>query len=161
LVDATDPVVITSIVQTVVITLTLAVFIFQFRSQERSIKEAAVQNVMGRYTDYVRMLVDNPKLSPLRRYADEISLAEGRTAEKLDPEDEVLFNYLMLGYGLMEEVFTLHKKKWIDDESWGQWSAFMERVSRHPLSRRVREFTIGTFDKDFEEYMRKLMEKEG
>jgi len=51
LVDATDPIVITSIVQTVVITLTLTVFIFQFRSQERSIKEAAVQNVMGRYTD--------------------------------------------------------------------------------------------------------------
>src|SRR6266850_480274 len=58
LVDSTDLVVIASVVQTVVITLTLGVFIFQFRSQEKSIRESAVQNVMGRYTDYVRMLVE-------------------------------------------------------------------------------------------------------
>ena len=49
-------------VQTVVISLTLLVFIFQFRSQERAIKESAVANVMGRYTDYIGMLVERPEL---------------------------------------------------------------------------------------------------
>jgi len=158
-VDSTDLIVITTVVQTVVISLTLMVFIFQFRSQEKSIKEAAVQNVMSRYTDYVRMLVDNPGLSPLRRFAEDINLANGAKMDKLNPEDEAIFAYIMLGYGLMEEIFTLHKKKWIDDETWGQWSVFMERVSKHPLYRRVHEFTRGTFDKDFEEYVKKMMER--
>lgn len=60
MVDSTDLIIIASVVQTVVISLTLLVFIFQFRSQENAIKESAVQNVMGRYTDYIRMLVERP-----------------------------------------------------------------------------------------------------
>ena len=55
LVDSTDLIIIASVVQTIVITLTLAVFIFQFRSQEKAIRKSSYQNVMGRYTDYIRM----------------------------------------------------------------------------------------------------------
>jgi hypothetical protein len=65
LVDATELIIITSLVQTIVITLTLVVFIFQFRGQEKAIRESSYQNVMGRYTDYVRMLVERPELTRL------------------------------------------------------------------------------------------------
>jgi F0F1-type ATP synthase membrane subunit a len=69
-VDSTTLIIITSIVQTVVITLTLAVFIFQFRSQEKAIRESSLQNVMSRYTDIVKMLVDKPELSKLVKEKD-------------------------------------------------------------------------------------------
>ena len=65
MVDSTDLIVIASVAQTVVITLTLVVFIFQFRSQEKAIKESAYQAVQGRYTDYIRMLVEKPELTRL------------------------------------------------------------------------------------------------
>jgi hypothetical protein len=53
LVDATDLSLLATFAQTVVITLTLLVFIFQFRSQEKAIRESSYQNVLGRYGDYI------------------------------------------------------------------------------------------------------------
>ena len=157
MVDSTDLVIITSVVQTVVITLTLAVFIFQFRSQEKSIRESAVQNVMGRYTDYVRMLVENPELSKLVGFVQGEGQQGGPAAERLSSEDQATFAYLLLGYGLLEEVYSLYKKKWMDEDTWQQWAAFLERVSKHPMFKRVHDRTSGTFDKGFQDYISKLM----
>jgi hypothetical protein len=159
LVDSTDLIIIASVIQTVVITLTLAVFIFQFRSQEKSIREAAVQAVMGRYTDFVKMTIDKPELSRLRSYMETLTAPEGSRLEKLSPEDEMAYSYILLGYGIFEEVFLLHKKKWIDEETWQQWAAFLERISRHPLFKRVYSFSAGTFDRDFENHVSKLVGK--
>src|SRR6266850_480264 len=151
LVDSTDLVVIASVVPTVVITLTLGVFIFQFRSQEKSIRESAVQNVMGRYTDYVRMLVEKPELAKLLDFAERGRAPDGRSFERLSPEDEATYAYLLLGYGLLEEIYSLYKKKWMDEETWQQWSVFLERIATHPLFKRVHNTSRGTFDKDFQE----------
>ena len=159
MVDSTDLIIITSVVQTVVITLTLAVFIFQFRSQAKSIRESAVQSVMGRYTDYVRMLVENPQLARFLNVAQaELNPKQG-PLEKLSPEDETTFAYLLLGYGIFEEIYSLHKKKWMDEETWQQWSAFLERMSMHPLFQRVHRMSSGTFDRDFQEYVSKLIKE--
>ncbi len=162
MVDSTDLIIATSVAQTVVITLTLAVFIFQFRSQEKSIRESAVQNVMGRYTDYVRMLVERPELAKILETATARGgpQADPVGGEKLSPEDQTTMAYLLLGYGLFEEVYSLYKKKWMDEETWQQWSSFIERLSTHPLFKRVHLMASGTFDKDFQDYVSKLM-KEG
>src|SRR5271170_6242636 len=112
------------------------VFIFQFRGQEKSIREAAVQNVMGRYTDYIRMLVEKPELAKLLT----------QPQEKLTPEEEATSAFLLMGYGIFEEVYSLYKKGWMDEETWKQWSAFLERMVRHPLFRRIHNTTQGTFD---------------
>ncbi len=154
-VDSTTLIIITSVVQTVVITLTLAVFIFQFRSQEKAIRESSYQNVMGRYTDFVKMLVEKPELTKLRY--EIANVQGGAPLEKLSQEEEVVSSYLLLGYGLFEEVFLLHKKKWIDDDTWNQWSVFLERICRHPLFMRIHETSLGTFDGDFQAYVSKLM----
>ncbi len=162
MVDSTDLIIITSVVQTVVISLTLMVFIFQFRSQEKSIREAAVQNVMGRYTDYIRMLVERPELAKLLDFNEAMKPPEKeRPAPKLSEEEQTLTAYLLLGYGLFEEVFSLHKKKWMDDDTWNQWSNFLERMTKQPVFRRIHRGTGGTFDKDFQDYVSKLMEKDG
>jgi hypothetical protein len=159
MVDSTDLIIITSVVQTVVITLTLAVFIFQFRSQEKSIRESAVQNVMGRYTDYVRMLVERPELAKLLDFAERGRAPDGRSFERLSPEDEATYAYLLLGYGLLEEIYSLYKKKWMDEETWQQWSAFLERIAAHPLFKRVHSRSAGTFDKGFQDLVSKLVQE--
>ena len=148
MVDSTDLIVITSIAQTVVISATLLVFIFQFRSQERAIKESAVQTVMGRYTNLVQMLIEKPELRKLLNQPE----------ERLTPEDETLSAFLLVAYGIFEEVYGLHKKKWVDDETWGQWSNFLERVVRQPMFRRIHNVSAGTFDSGFQAYVTKLIE---
>lgn len=150
MVDNTLLVVMTSVVQTVVITATLAVFIFQFRSQEKSIKESAVQSVMGRYTDFIRMLVERPELARLLEL-NESTLQPTKPQPKLSQEEETTFAYLMMGYGIFEEIYSLYKKGWMDEETWGQWSNFLRRMSRHPLFQRIHVMTRGTFDQDFQD----------
>ena len=53
MVDAATLSLVATFVQTGVITLTLVVFILQFRSQEKAIKEASYQNLLGRYNDFI------------------------------------------------------------------------------------------------------------
>ncbi len=65
-----------------------------------------------------------------------------------------------MGYGLFEEIFSLHKKEWMDEETWQQWSAFLERMTKQPLFRRIHSGTRGTFDKEFQDYVSKLMEED-
>src|SRR5437879_13694067 len=60
-VDITDPVVLSTIAQTAVLTLTLVIFIMSFRSQNNANKEAAYQRVLDDHTDAIRMLVDKPE----------------------------------------------------------------------------------------------------
>jgi hypothetical protein len=159
LVDATDLIILTSVVQTIVISLTLIVFIFQFRSQEKALKESSYQNVMGRYTDYVRMLVEKPELTKLLNVMGSPDQATMRSSDKLSPEDSSVLAYLLLGYGIIEEVYLLYSKKWIDKETWEQWSAFLKILSRNPLFHRIHRGSRGTFDKRFEEYVTKIMEQ--
>jgi hypothetical protein len=161
LVDATDLIIVVSAVQTVVITLTLVVFIMQFRSQEKALKESTYQNIMGRYTDYIRMLVERPELNKMVNEIGLPSDGAGTDPEKLSSEDGATLAYLLLGYGIIEETYSLYSKKWIDEETWAQWAAFLKVLSRHPLFGRISGGSRGTFDKGFEDYVaRMLKEKE-
>lgn len=159
MVDATDLIIVVSAVQTVVITLTLVVFIMQFRSQEKALKESTYQNIMGRYTDYVRMLVERPELNRMISDIGLPSQGAGTDSEKLSPEDGAILAYLLLGYGIVEETYSLYSKKWIDEETWAQWAAFLSILSRHPLFGRISGGSRGTFDKGFEDYVSKLMKE--
>jgi hypothetical protein len=111
---------------------------------------------MGRYTDYVRMLVERPELANILGTAR--GQIEGSAAEKLSPEEETTYAYLLLGYGIFEEVYSLYKKKWMDEDTWQQWSAFLERMVKHPLFKRVHNMASGTFDRDFQEFVSKMVQ---
>lgn len=148
--DSASLIVISTIVQTVVITITLIVFILQFKSQERSIKEASYQGLMGRYNDLVATLVDKPELA--------ISLFSGiagDAAKNLTKEDASVYSHLLLTYGIIEEAYQLHSKKWMSDEDWQQWSAFLEGLAGHPMFLTIHRMAAGTFDKGFEAYISK------
>jgi hypothetical protein len=84
---------------------------------------------------------------------------EGGPVQRLSPEDQATSAYLLLGYGIFEEVYSLYKRKWMDEETWRQWSAFLQRMTTNPLFKRIHAVTRGTFDKDFQELVSKMIEE--
>jgi hypothetical protein len=150
--EATEIIVLTSLVQAAVITLTLMVFIFQFRSQETAIKESSYQNPMGRYNDFMMVQAEKPELSKLLR--DWL----GRDTEtKIAAEDVSVVANLLIAYGIVEEAFLLYAKKWIDEETWGQWAAWLKDLTKHPRFDVIHRRMRGQFDKRFQDYVSKVL----
>jgi hypothetical protein len=148
LVDEAAIIAVSTTVQTFVITITLAIFVFQFRSQEHAIREASYQGLMGRYNEFIRGLADNPVLVKL--------LVED---EKLSPEEAAVYGNMIVAYGIIEEAFLLRVKKWITEDEWKQWSAFLAVLATRPELKTIFERSRGTFDVKFEEYTASLLKK--
>jgi predicted S18 family serine protease len=140
-----------TIVQTVVITLTLLVFIFQFRSQERAIREASYQNLLGRYNDFIMSGQESDSLFA-RFLASNADIKEG---------DLAAVRRLMISYGIIEEAYELYKKGWIDEEAWEQWNSWLKALSRHPHFPTLHARTAGMFDKDFQDHVTRLLDAGG
>jgi len=153
--DITDPVVLATIVQTAILTLTLVIFTMSFRSQNKANQEAAYQKVMDDYTDALRMLVEKPELSRLQ--AEMTRASTGSNAPALSPDEQISRNFVMLLYGLFERTHLLYRKKWIDKDTWDQWSKFLEVVARHPMFREVHRTGEGMYDKPFLDYVTNIL----
>jgi hypothetical protein len=148
LVDATTLTLLSTVVQTIVITLTLLVFIFQFRSQERAIRESAYQNLLGRYNDMMMSSSTTDDLMLARLLAED---------KEFDSKDLTAIRRLLISYSIIEEAYELYKKGWIDDESWEQWNSWLKAISRHPHFPRLHASTTGMYDKDFESHVALLL----
>ena len=148
--ETTTLIVVSTVVQTVVISVTLIVFVLQFRSQERAIRESSYQGLIGRYNDLITSLVDRPDLALSLFRASGLPGADSQSATK---EDAAVYSHLLLAYGIIEEAFLLYQKKWIGDEDWSQWSAFLQRLSANPMFPGIFRMSAGTFDKRFEDYV--------
>lgn len=140
---------ISTIVQTVVITITLIIFILQFRSQEKSIREASYQGLMGRYNDFIRGMVDSPALARL--------LLEHPTDVSAD--EATVYAHLLVAYGIIEEAYLLYIKKWITKDEWNQWSAWLVSLARREELREIHDRTVGTFDPNFEDYVSRILKE--
>jgi hypothetical protein len=147
LVDTTTLIVISTIVQTIVITVTLIIFVLQFRSQEQAIREASYQGLMGRYNDFVRTTVETPAIA---------RLLIGDEGGPISDDDAAVYAHLLVAYGIIEEAFLLHAKKWITDDDWKQWSAFFTGLATRPQMKVIHDRTLGTFDRRFEAYATQL-----
>jgi hypothetical protein len=150
--DITDPIVLMTLAQTVVLTLTMVVFIFSFRSQNLAIRDAAYQKALDDYTDSIAMLVERPELGKLidemgRSIAPSDSKAQGKA---ITIEDRATFGYMLLNYSLFERVYLLYAKKWIDKETWDQWHVWLKTMARHPVFQEVHRRSEGTFDRTFQ-----------
>jgi hypothetical protein len=158
LVDISDPIVFSTVVQTVVLTLTLLIFIFSFRSQNKAIKEQAYQKVMDDYGDAMRMLSERPEL-----YAFQLELFNqsrrplAREQKPLTREEMIIRNYVVMLYGFFERVHSLYRRKWIDEDTWKQWAAFLEVIAVHPVFRDVHLSSGEMFDKPFVDYVASLL----
>jgi len=109
---------------------------------------------MGRYNDYVRTLVEKPELAKLL-----LTQMPGEKMGEMTDGEAAVYGHLLIGYGIIEEAFLLYSKKWIDEETWLQWSAFLEILSKQPQFTKVHSASSGTFDKNFENYVSKMVSK--
>ena len=146
LVDATSLTLLATFVQTVVITLTLLVFIFQFRSQERAIRESSYQNLLGRYNDLMMSGTDDHLFARL--------VAPN---EEYNSNDIAVIRRMLISYGIIEEAYELFKKGWIDNDSWEQWNTWLKAIARNPHFARLHTSTRGMYDKDFEEHVSRII----
>ena len=147
-VDSASLTLVSTFVQTVVITLTLVVFIFQFRSQEKAIREASYQNLLGRYNDFMMNWTDDEDLLLNRLVAP---------GGELDKKDLSTIRRHLLSYGIIEEAYELYKKGWIDEESWEQWNSWLRALAGHPHFGRLHAAAAGMYDKDFQEHVTRLL----
>ena len=150
MVDAATLNLVATVVQTVVISLTLLVFIFQFRSQEKAIKESSYQNLLGRYNNFIMSSEDADNLL----FARLVSEADGG----LGPKDIGLIRRLMISYGIIEEAYELYKKDWIDEEAWEKWNTWLKALCRNPYFGSLHSATAGMFDKEFQAHVTRLLE---
>jgi hypothetical protein len=145
---AIDLSVLATLVQTIVITLTLLVFIFQFRSQEKAVRESSYQAVLGRYNDYVMSGTSTDDLMMARLFSP---------GKELSKDDMAGIRRLMIAYGILEETYELYKKKWIDEETWNQWDAWLKAICAHPNFSMLHAASTGMFDRDFQDHVSQLI----
>lgn len=127
----------------------MIIFIYQFRSQNLAIKDAAYQKAMDDYTDSIALLVQKPELASL---VNELGQTTPGASEltKLTPEGSAVLGYMLLIYSLFERVYLLYAKKWIDEDTWSQWHAWLKTMAKHPTFQDVHKRSEGTFDRAFQ-----------
>ena len=127
----------------------MVVFIYQFRAQNLAIKDAAYQKTLDDYSDSIALLVQKPELAAL---VDELGqLSAGATARtRMTSERAAAFGWMLLNYSLFERVYLLYAKKWLDEDTWSQWHAWMKIMAKHPVFLEVHNRSEGTFDKAFQ-----------
>jgi hypothetical protein len=154
LVDTTTLVIAATLIQTIVLTLTLVIFIFQFRSQEKAIRESSYQNLMGRYNDFLMTQIGKAELNKM--FMDQVRFFR---KHEISQEEASVYGHLMIAYGIIEEAFLLYKKDWIDKETWEQWAAWLKVLTMHPQFLDLHESMHGMFDKDYEDFVSKTVDK--
>jgi hypothetical protein len=89
----------------------MIIFIYQFRSQNLAIKDAAYQKAMDDYSDTIALLVQKPELSALVGQMGELTGVGVPESRKVTPEQGVVFGWMLLNYSLFERVYLLYAKK--------------------------------------------------
>ncbi len=151
MVDISDPIVWSTIVQTIVLTLTLIIFILTFRTQNKATRDAAYQKVLDDYSDSMKMLVERPELNSIQVELAKITRTGDLTNRT--PEQLLARNFVLLLYGIFERLYMLYLKKWIDHETWIQWEKFLTTIAKHPLFEEVHHTSEGMFDKPFQDFV--------
>jgi hypothetical protein len=147
-----DAVTLVAVVQTFVLTFTLVVFIFQFRSQERALHESSYQALMGRYNDFVMSMTGAPEMAEL--LSDQNVAAGG---SPVATKDAAMASQMMIVYGILEEAHELYSKKWIDRATWEQWDAWLRVMCGHPAFVAIHRRTRGMYNSGFEEHVASVL----
>ena len=136
--------------------MTLLIFILSFRSQNKAIQEQAYQKVLDDYSDIIRMQATTPELY---RFQLELTnrLGQGREGAQYTREDMIIRNYVIMIYGFFERVYFLYRRKWIDQDTWKSWAAFLQLMATHPVFKEIHETSTEMWDRPFVEYVESLL----
>jgi hypothetical protein len=156
-VDGIDVVTIAALAQTVVLGVTMGILILQFRSQERATKEAAYQKVLDDYNDVIRTLVDRPELHVLLDDLVKTSPVAAQGWRSLSADEKYIWTHFMMIYALLERVYLLFAKGWIDRSTWQEWETWLAFMAKHPIFARVHEGSRGMFNRTFQDHVSGLL----
>ncbi len=70
----------------------------------------------------------------------------GREQKSYSREEMVIRNYVVMMYGFFERIYALYPRKWIDEETWKQWAAFLEVAAAHPVFMEVHQSSREMWD---------------
>ena len=157
MVEITDLIVWSTIVQTIVLSLTLLIFILSFRSQEKSIREQAYQKVMDDYGTLIRRMSETPELYQFQMDLFKTAGRPGGSQVEFTRKDLVIRNHVIGIYGFFERLHSLFRRKWISKEEWKQWAAFLRLMARHPLFKEVHQSSREMWDQPFVDYVDDLL----
>ena len=158
MVDITDPIVWSTVAQTVVLTLTLLIFILSFRSQNKAIQEQAYQKILDDYSDIIRMQAETPELYRFQlELFNVMGQGRGREGTEYTREDMIIRNYVIMIYGFFERVHALYRRKWIDQDTWKQWAAFLQLMATHPVFKQIHQSSMEMWDRPFVDYVESLL----
>jgi hypothetical protein len=155
--DGFDIVAIATLGQTIVLTVTLIVFILQLRSQTKAIKDAAYQSVLDDYNDIIRTQIHRPEIGELLDDLVRPGLTSASELPPLSSREKLVRSYLLMIYGLFERVYILHDKEWIDEGSWREWATWIEVMARNPIFTHVHTISRGMFNAAFQDYVSGLI----
>src|SRR5205807_6693340 len=150
--DGFDLVAIATLGQTVVLTVTLIVFIFQLRSQTKAIKDAAYQSVLDDYNDIIRTQVNRPEIGELLDDLVRPGFTSAADLPPLSSREKLVRSYLLMIYGLFERVYILHDKRWIDDASWRRGATWLEVICGTDVFAHARRIDARIVNATFPEY---------
>ena len=68
--------------------------------------------------------------------------------------EKITYLYMEQMYELLERVFDMREKGWIDEEEWELWARWIDDLAFHPLFSHVYEDGRETYSRAFEEYIR-------
>lgn len=148
---------IAALAQTVVLTVTLLIFILQFRSQEKAVKDAAYQKVLDDYNDVVRTLVERPELNILLDELVKAGPVTAQQSQQLSAEDKVVRSYYLMVYGLLERAYILYEKRWIDAGAWQEWETWLADLAKRRTFIQIHSGTKGMFNRSFQDHVSRFV----
>src|SRR5712691_8536526 len=109
----------------------------------------------------IKMRSDTPELHRFQvELFSRIGRPLGRERKEFLREDMVIRNYVFMIYGFFERVYFLYRRKWIDEEIWTQWAAFLKIMTKHPAFKEVHRSSSELWDEPFVDYVERPFAQE-
>lgn len=126
-------------------------------------REQAYERVLDDYGDALKMLLEKPELYQFQaELFNRRNRSRGEEQKSFTREDLAIRNWVVMMYGFFERTHFLYRRKWIDEDTWRQWAAFLAIFADHPVFREVHQSSSEMFDKEFVDYVSSILtEKPG
>jgi hypothetical protein len=126
----------------------------QVHRQNKSMRQAEYLRLRGDFSDVTKALIH------AGRHEDVYNELARRTRRRLigwngySRPERITYLYMEQMYELLERVFEMREKGWIDEEEWELWERWIDDMGYHPLFSHVYEDNKEMFPRAFEDYIR-------
>ena len=133
----------------------IMVFIYEQRRERQGEEEELYQRLSDEYTNFLKLVLDNPDLHLLRKSTQDEPLTEEQNERKL-----AIFNILI---SLFERAYILVYEEKMDRQTqrlWLSWEDYMREWCRRKDFRDALPDLLKGEDEDFSAHIRRIAESE-